>query len=99
METKVCLALGLVLLATAAAPPEDPSKKALGALQGVWALEGEIIAGRELGKGGGVRPRWSVKGDQLTADKDADLVLIKLDPTRKPKAIDLTVVKGKEKGR
>jgi uncharacterized protein (TIGR03067 family) len=95
----------MVLLAgpllAAEAPKEDAAKKDLEKMQGHWAL----ISLEEKGKTAteARRQEWklSLDGDQYTftiGDVTAKGVY-KLDPTKKPKELDIVVKDGPDKGR
>jgi len=90
------VAAGLVL-STSLAADKDDAKKDQEALQGAWRAESSERGGKAQGE--------AAKEHLLVFEKDTftikrgDQVLLKvtfkLDPTKKPKAIDMTVTEGR----
>ena len=86
-----------LLLSAAPAPKEDDDAKAL---QGTW--RGVTVEEKgESSKDEAKKYRLVIEKDTLTL-KDGDAVVVsgpfKLDPSSKPKALDLTVAEGTGKG-
>jgi uncharacterized protein (TIGR03067 family) len=96
----LALTVAAALVLAVGAPAQD-AKKELAALQGKWKatkieIEGKEIPADELGK-----LKISVQGDKFIAHKEnneQDKNLIKLDPAKKPKQIDLTPQSGPSEG-
>jgi uncharacterized protein (TIGR03067 family) len=91
------------LLAVAGAARADDAKKDLEKLQGTWEITEVVINGKTLPaekvKGGQV----VFKGDEMTVkegddDKDPRKFTVKLDPGKKPKALDTTALNRDQKG-
>src|SRR5690349_15701952 len=90
------LALGLLV---AADDKDDAAKKDLKAIEGTWkavkgeekgqALKGDEIKGYE----------FVVQGDKYTlrvGGEEREQGTLKLDPTKKPKAVDIKITKGED---
>jgi uncharacterized protein (TIGR03067 family) len=99
-----CAALILFLGALVAdTPASDEAKKDLEKFQGTWHAVtllrgGESQATEEEAK----NLRLVIKGDKRTltsGDETRSVATFKLDPSRKPKAIDITVTEGALQGR
>jgi uncharacterized protein (TIGR03067 family) len=94
--------LALVWVPGLAAPQEGGAKQDLERIQGVWnyvALEsdGKPASAEQLKKMIPV----TFKGDQWiqVRDNKGAKLTVKLDPSKKPRAIDLTWLDGKDKGK
>ncbi len=103
---KPLLLLAVTLGPLAAAP--DPSKDGKGDLKklaGDWTFTSYEAGGRALSQGLREGARWSVKGDKYTFDPGplsswlGQKGTIKLDPAKKPAAIDLAITFGPDKGK
>lgn len=96
------LACGLQLTATA--PKEDPAKKELEKLQGIWVLEGDGLKDRFKGRTtlAVTGEKWALNGEGShwgpsdEFDREHGAGSFKLDPGKKPKAFDVTVVPDKD---
>jgi uncharacterized protein (TIGR03067 family) len=94
-----CIAMVLVavlLVAAAPVPREDEAKKEVEKLQGTW----KVVSIEEGGKVASEKGNRTVTFDKdtLTLSQDGEAVLkgtFKLDPSKKPKAIDVTITQGK----
>lgn len=94
LHTLLVLAVGLLLAADA--PKEDALKKEMAKFQGTWKFVSMEVEGKKQKD----FDKYTVilKGDQWTVsegDKIAARVSFKLDPTKKPKTIDLIDVEKK----
>ena len=91
----LAVTLGLV----AAAPA--PEKKDLKQFEGAWVFTRWETGGLSLPEEVLREAKWSVKGDKYTFEMGAatEEGAIKLDPARKPAAIDLTITSGIDKGK
>ncbi|MHB1424505.1 MAG: TIGR03067 domain-containing protein [Gemmataceae bacterium] len=98
MHALMVLAVGLLIAADT--PKEDAVAKEMAKFQGTWKFLSMEVQGKP-DKGIG---KYTVvfKGDQWTVsvrDKVASQATIKLDPTSKPKTIDLTLTLDPYKGK
>lgn len=78
--------------------PTPPDEKLL---QGEWRAVAVEVQGRQLTAEQVKAARVRVKGDKMTVTLGPGTVTestIHLDPTKKPKALDLTPLAGEEKG-
>ena len=88
-------ALGLLVLAfcsvVLAGPQDDPAKKDLEKMQGKWKIEAEVIEGQKTPAKLLAKTSITIKGDNLIWEpkEDNGTIKIKLDPSKKPPAIDL----------
>jgi uncharacterized protein (TIGR03067 family) len=100
MTIRCTFALTTALVLTTGAAAQD-AKKEQALLQGKWKavkleIEGKEIAANELAE-----LKISVEGDQFIGKKgagDPEKNQMKLDPAKKPKAIDLTPLSGPSEG-
>jgi uncharacterized protein (TIGR03067 family) len=92
------LAVG-VMLASSGVQADD-AKKDLEQLQGTWQMVSHEVDGKpDEALKGAVRV---VEGDKFTIKKGDEVLrtaTMKLDPTKKPKWIDITFTEGPEKGK
>src|SRR5262249_47022751 len=71
-------------------------------MQGVWETTAMEVNGQDM-HANGVRLKFSFKGNKITVDGDEEIkkdygaFSFKLDPDKKPKAIDMTVTAGERK--
>lgn len=97
--------LGLLagLVSTHAAPAKEAkdTKDDLKKLEGDWTFTaweqgGQALPAEVLGT-----VKWSVKGDKYTFEMgdNKEQGTIKLDPSKKPAAIDLSITEGNDKGK
>ncbi len=87
---------------TAYAVPGDPAKKELDSVQGVWQIVSMELDGIAFPEETAKSFKLTVKGDKAshsTPDGKSEEATIKLDPSKKPKAIDLTPLSGEDKGK
>ncbi len=94
------LAVGLVL--TAAGAQDDAAKKDLESLQGVWQFVSLEVEGKGLPEDPDKPIKLIVKGNRAIhpgrEGKNKETI-IRLDPSRKPKAIDMSPLAGPDKGK
>jgi uncharacterized protein (TIGR03067 family) len=86
----IVLAVGLLLGADTG---KDDAKKDQDKLQGEWVLASATRDGMEAPEEFIKSLKRSVKGDEYTVTRDGETILkgkFKLDPTKKPKTIDVT---------
>lgn len=86
------------LLLSGDAPKEDPVKQELEKLQGAWIIVANTQEGKETPESLRERKRYTIKRDHYSVSfKGAEKPLlefrIKLDPTSKPKTIDMVGLK------
>src|SRR5438270_323514 len=101
---EVCMkphALGLpvlVLLLAAADPPPDAVEKELAQLQGTWQLVSAVKDGKQMPEEQAKQIRVVIQGSKHTVYFGSDIVVkdvpFKIDPTRKPKAVDDLLADG-----
>lgn len=94
------LAAGLVLIAANA--QDDAAKKDLESLQGVWQFESLEVEGKGLPDDPGKPIRMTIKGNRVRhpgREGKIEEAIIRLDPSRKPKAIDMSPLSGPDKGK
>src|SRR5882724_4600882 len=98
MMARALFVLAAVVGIAAGPPQADEATKELGRLQGTWEMAGLEVNGEEV-------PAKKLKGTTLTIKGDKYIVkvkdnthetTIKLDPTQKPKAIDMYFPDGVE---
>ena len=86
-----------------AAGQDGGAKKEQERFQGTWRLvKFDLAEGRSLPEEVLAKSRFTFQGDRLTVTEDGKVVdeaTIKLDPTRTPKAIDVTAGRGPNKGK
>jgi uncharacterized protein (TIGR03067 family) len=101
MKIRCCtLALTSALVLTAGAAAQD-AKKEQALLQGKWKAVKIEIEGKEIPADELAKLKITVEGDKFIGQKDnneQEKNLMKLDPTKKPKAIDLTPQSGPSEG-
>ena len=81
------------VLFAAPAPAED-KKKDEELIQGTWTVVSREMAGKKTPDAEiKAWPKWIIKDGTITADdgKKKEVIPYKLDPSKKPKAIDLTM--------
>jgi uncharacterized protein (TIGR03067 family) len=81
---------GLAFLLAAGKPADDKAERAK--LQGSWAVVKVVLDGIEVAEAAVKKMEVVIKDDKLTRKDgdDEEETTFKLDPTQKPKAIDLT---------
>ena len=103
MSIRVLGTLVVVLLLAADDKDQgDAAKKDLKALEGTWkALKGEEN-GAAVKEGDIKKYELTIKGDKYTLrvnGEETEQGTLKLDPTKKPKAIDIKITKGDDEGK
>jgi uncharacterized protein (TIGR03067 family) len=93
----------MMLLILAAGPGADEAApKDLDAIQGTWETTAVHYDGRDLAADG-LKLKLTFKGKEVSVDgddevkKDYGKFTVKLDPSTKPKCIDIVVVAGEQK--
>jgi len=93
----VAIGVGVLIIATVASAQGDDAQKELESLQGKWEVTKVIFDGMATD---------NLKGVQTVFDKDKMSLIgaagtrefrIKLDPTKKPRALDMTALDGEFK--
>lgn len=97
-----CVALSLVLGLLASSIRADDVEKELKKFQGTWAFESVEVAGQKV-------PPEPLKGMTITMEGDKYIVKMndvvveaasqKIDPSKSPKTMDVTVTEGPNKGK
>jgi uncharacterized protein (TIGR03067 family) len=93
------LAAAAALLLVAADGKENDAKKELEQLQGIWYMAALEVEGQQVAEEKLQATTLTIKGDKYTVtvkDKSYETV-ITLDPTKKPKAIDMVFSDGPNK--
>lgn len=102
MKKHALMTLGLVLLIgvpLSADDKDDATKKDMKKLEGNWNVESVEANGQKLSPDQVGNIKLTIKGNQYNVDlgeRKLELTF-KIDPTKKPKAIDFTLVMGNEK--
>jgi uncharacterized protein (TIGR03067 family) len=76
-------------------------EKELKKFQGVWTFESVAAGGKEIPADGFKGMTVTFEGDRYTVKKGDEVIQVatqKLDPSRSPKAIDVTVTEGLNRG-
>lgn len=100
MQVVLCCTLALGGLSGAAAGADETAKD-IQAGQGVWTYETQVVDGKETPAAQAKALTVTIEGDKYTVRRDGQLVqagTYKLDPSKSPRAIDMTVVEGPAKG-
>jgi uncharacterized protein (TIGR03067 family) len=101
MKLRTLLIVAVGLLLGADAPMEDPGKRDKEMLQGTWKLVSVEFDGQCMPMDDLKASRLTVKGSDyaFTLNKTSLELTFKLDPSKKPKEIDLIGVAGTDKGK
>jgi uncharacterized protein (TIGR03067 family) len=102
MKTRALMILAAGLFLAADDPKKDDAKKDLDALQGKWTCVSGEVGGKPTAEEDTKGVEFTVKDDTYTVKKPGDPEekgTIKLDPTKKPKAIDFKILEGNDKGK
>jgi len=97
-QTFLILAVGLLI----ADDPKDAAvKKELEQLKGNWAATSYVKDGKPAPEQDLKMIKLSIAGDRVTFTKGKDVrkSTYKLDPTQKPKALDIVMIEGPDKGK
>jgi RNA polymerase sigma factor (sigma-70 family) len=81
--------------------PGEAARKELKQLEGTWEQVNSVVDGEAEEFAEGVRNRVIIRGDSYTWESAGQLTsrgTLRVDPGKKPKAIDLTVGEGPDKG-
>ncbi len=102
MRWSSCGIIAISLLVGAVGAQDDAAKKDLDSLQGIWQLVSLEVEGKPL-------PEDQVKGTKMTfkgnkashpgPDGKIEEGTFTLDPSKKPKAIDISPLGGPDKGK
>jgi uncharacterized protein (TIGR03067 family) len=99
VHTILVLAAGLLLAADA--PKDDATKKDVEKFQGTWTAAEVVINGMDLPEDQLKELKLTIDGNKRTL-KVGDAVrtksTFKLDPSKSPKHIDITIEEGPQKG-
>jgi uncharacterized protein (TIGR03067 family) len=97
LHLPLLLVAGLVLAAQS--PAGDAAKDDLKMLQGTWKVEAVSVGGKDVPPAKAGMEGLVIKGEQVTirfGGKDVKSMKFKIDPTKKPKALDLRITRGEE---
>ena len=94
-------ALLAVTLGLVAAAPVPEKKDELKKFEGAWVFTGWEVGGQSLPEEVLRDTKWSVKGNKYTFEMRGvtEEGTLKLDPGKKPAAVDLTITSGPDKGK
>ena len=100
MKLRALLFVASVLL-IAADPPSDAVKKELDQLKGAWLATSYVKDTKHAPEADLKMMKLTIAGDQVnfTKGKDARKSTYKLDPTQKPKTVDIVMIDGPDKGK
>lgn len=93
--------LGLIASAGAIADDKSDIEKDLKKLQGIWTFESVEAGGKEMPAAEFKSMTVTFEGDKFTVKMGGEAIQVgvqKLDPSKSPKAIDVTIVEGLNKG-
>jgi uncharacterized protein (TIGR03067 family) len=101
MNVRFAWVLLLPILAAADSPKDEAAKKDLEAMQGDWAPASYAIDGKPVPAADLAKIKLNVKGNvsTFTKDKETNHGTYVLDPTKKPKTIDVDITDGPDKGK
>src|SRR5438128_10673746 len=101
MKCRSLLLVGVVFL-LAADDAKDEMKKELAHLEGTWKFISIETDKMKLAEDALKEPRLKLMGDKFTVTENPQAVFggtFKVDPSKKPKTIDVTFTDGPEKGK
>jgi uncharacterized protein (TIGR03067 family) len=102
MKKRLLLVVGLVFL-LAAADADEEIKKELARFEGTWKWVSIEMEKMKLSEDALKEPRLKLKGDKFTVtEENANATFggtFKVDPSKRPKTIDVTFTDGPEKGK
>jgi uncharacterized protein (TIGR03067 family) len=102
LRLKGLLAVAVGIVAVGVLGARDAAGDELKKLEGIWKIESLQDSGKEASREETQRITLEIKGTTLSAragDRSAGKGTVKLDPSKTPKAIDLTPEEGPEKGK
>src|SRR5258707_405412 len=99
MRFRALTILTASLLIAADNPKEEATKKDLEQLKGTWVATSYVKDMKPAAEADLKMMKLAVAGDQVTFTKGKDLrkSTYKLDPTQKPKAVDIVMIDGPDK--
>src|SRR5262249_49404205 len=101
-STLMAPAIGCFLLGAASLIADDKDKKDIDALQGTWKVESFKVAGQDAPDDVVTEGTFAIKDKKYTLivkGEEAETGTFKVDPEKKPKAIDLEISSGNDKGK
>ena len=100
MKWRCLLVLGVVFL-LAADDAADEVKKELARFEGTWKFVSVEMEKMKLPEEALKHPRLKIEGDKFSVSDEnvSQSGTFKVDPTKKPKTIDVTFTDGPEKGK
>jgi uncharacterized protein (TIGR03067 family) len=101
MRTAIASYAILLAVVAVASARDDDAKKAQESLQGKWKLVAGEMGGMKMPEGALENGSWVIKDNHYTfrAAEQTEKGTIKLDPGKKPAAIDLEITEGGDKGK
>lgn len=100
MKRRCGMILGVVFL-LAAADATDEVKKEVARFEGTWKFVSVEMEKMKLPEEALKHPRLKIEGDKFTVSEEniSQSGTFKVDPSKKPKTIDVTFTDGPEKGK
>jgi uncharacterized protein (TIGR03067 family) len=101
MKWRCLLVLGVVFV-LAPGDADDEVKKEVAKFEGTWKWISIEMEKMKIPEDALKDPRMKIVGDKFTVKENADATFggtFKVDPSKKPKTIDVTFADGKEKGK
>src|SRR5438128_12313149 len=101
MNPRTLMVLIAATIIAADNPKDDAVKKDLDKLKGTWLATSYVKDAKPAPEPDLKMMKLVIAGDQVTFTKGKDLrkATYKLDPTQKPKAVDIVMVDGPDKGK
>src|SRR5438445_220831 len=101
MNVRIAWVVLIPFLVAADSPKDEAAKKDLQAMQGNWTLLSYIVKGKATAPADLAKIELTVQGNVSTFKKDKQNShgTYVLDPTKKPKTIDIDLTDGPDKGK
>ena len=102
MNTKLLVIVAVGLFLAADDGPNEKAKQELEALQGTWNGVSAQENGQAVPEANAKAMQFIIKGDSYTFKlngQEYEQGALKVDPTKKPKTIDIKITKGEDKGK
>ena len=102
MKVKVLMVLAAAVLLAGGKPKDDAGKKDLDALQGTWKGASGENDGKPVSEDDAKARELTFKGPQYSfkvSGKEVETGTVKLDSSKTPKTMDITITTGDDKGK
>jgi len=101
MHKRLLVTFAIFVLIAADAPQDEATKKELKTFQGTWLLESAVRDGK---KQDADKIKLVITGQKYALSDESSAVIghrgtFKMDPSKKPKATEVTVTEGPDKGK